>query len=207
MPNRARVALVVLLLLSLAGCMSNKPKEPTICALGNWQGMGYKDGLEGKDYAYVSHHHAACLVEGFELDLMQYRRGYLEGLQHYCTPANGRKVGLVGESYRGVCPERLATGFIGEYEAGRSYYLQQVKVDKIEDKLNQTRQTIRQLKSDLFLQKQRLKTESLSADLQAYTQLEINKIQRQIIAKTAAEKALLIDYVLEKSKLNELDRT
>lgn len=205
MPKKIAVVVLIISILGLAGCIANKPKQKTLCEIGNWQGMGYKDGLEGKGYAYIGYHRATCEAEGIQLDRLAYREGYLEGLEYYCTPENGRVVGREGGIYRGVCPEQRVPAFLAEYEAGRKYYLQKVKVDKIEYALNETRKSLRELQTQLVEKQQQLQSGTLSADFKAYTELDMNKIQREMAAKTVREKALLIDYVIEKSKLKALD--
>ncbi|WP_158228906.1 DUF2799 domain-containing protein [Chitinimonas sp. BJB300] len=110
--------LLVLAVLALSGCAAMSEAE---CRTGDWYGVGERDGRGGSgsrlgDYA------DACRKAGVLPDPAEYSRGRERGLRTYCTPENGYRVGISGESYQSVCTPETQAGFLREYERGRARY-------------------------------------------------------------------------------------
>lgn len=107
-------------LLSLqAGCASMTEGE---CLTGDWSRIGYHDGAAGYPPSRLSEHAQACAAYGVHPDADAYLIARERGLSVYCTPYRGFEAGRQGREYQGVCPPRLAGGFLAGYEDGRRVY-------------------------------------------------------------------------------------
>lgn len=103
-------------LLSLqAGCASMTEGE---CLTGDWTRVGYHDGAAGYPPSRLAEHRQACAAYGVFPDANAYMAGRERGLDVYCTPYRGFEAGRQDREYHGVCPPRLADGFLAGYDDG-----------------------------------------------------------------------------------------
>ena len=91
---------VFLPVLLLSGCAALSPEE---CATADWQGLGVKDGNQGRPDR-AADYLESCSKAKISFDLNAYRKGRAEGLQIYCQADNAIREGLAGRIYGGVCP-------------------------------------------------------------------------------------------------------
>ena len=114
-----RLAVGAVMLAGLSGCATLSEEE---CRTGDWRAIGFEDGVAGREAARLGDHRKACAKHGVPVDLASYNAGRAEGLEQYCQPHNGYRVGLNGSSYRGVCPAPLADAFVFAYDYGRNIH-------------------------------------------------------------------------------------
>lgn len=131
--------LVMMTLSLLSACASMTEGE---CLTANWIDRGYMDGSQGYPASRVVDHRDACAEVGVIPDFTLYRRGYDQGIEQYCTPANALAEGRAGRYYGHVCPARLAARFLAYYRQGRAVYDAQQRVNQLN---SQSRQLQRQL--------------------------------------------------------------
>ena len=110
-------ALAVALLMS--GCASMTREQ---CQTVDPQAQGYADGQKGYTTQSMDKILSTCLSgqrAGSIADVSRFKNDYLKayqkGLAEYCTPANGERVGLLGQDYLGVCPKESEAPFLKEY--------------------------------------------------------------------------------------------
>lgn len=110
-------ALTIALLMS--GCASMTREQ---CQSVDPQAQGYADGQKGYGTDNLNQVLSTCLSgkrAGSIADVSAFKNAYLKayqkGIAEYCTPANGERVGLLGEDYRGVCPKEIEAPFLKEY--------------------------------------------------------------------------------------------
>lgn len=110
-------ALMAVLLMS--GCASMTREQ---CQSVDPQAQGYADGQKGLTTRSVDQLLSACQSgkrAGSISDVSRFKNDYLKayqkGLVEYCTPANGERVGLLGQEYLGVCPKEVEAPFLKEY--------------------------------------------------------------------------------------------
>jgi hypothetical protein len=147
--NRQRgLALLVLSLpLWLAGgCATLNEGE---CRSMDWQVIGYEDGGRGHPLERIGQHRKACAKYGVAPDLAAYQRGREQGLQEYCRPANGFRVGAAGGSYAGVCPRELEASFMDAYTSGHHLYELHARVAGIEDRLENKQDELERVEESL----------------------------------------------------------
>lgn len=113
------LAMMILAGLLLAACASLSEGE---CKTGDWRGIGFSDGAEGRSEGYISRHQKACADFGIVPDLQAWLAGRAEGLKAYCTPAKAYRVGRDGDSLSPVCTPAQVSSMEQAYFFGRQYY-------------------------------------------------------------------------------------
>ncbi|WP_415892971.1 DUF2799 domain-containing protein [Neptuniibacter sp. PT8_73] len=142
-----RPLILASLLLVLSGCASLSQEE---CLTGDWQGIGYRDGLQGKTEAYLAEHQSACSEYLVSLNIDDYLRGRKEGLKSYCQPDNGYRLGRQGAEYAYVCPAELDTAFVVKYQQGRETYQQEKAVKTLEAEIRKNKAEQTKLKDKII---------------------------------------------------------
>ncbi|MDH4150940.1 MAG: DUF2799 domain-containing protein [Betaproteobacteria bacterium] len=170
----ARLLTVAALALALQGCGSTSMSKNE-CLTADWYAIGYESGIRGQREAQISQHRKACAEHGITPDLARFLQGRDVGLQRYCEPRNGYRLGRNGTNYDGICPQRLDGEFTSAYRAGRELY-------DTEQNINRYGRRIGNLQSDL---------NALNDDL--------NRKQSEIIAPGTlpARRALLLTEIIE----------
>jgi hypothetical protein len=112
------------------------------CLAVDWRTVGYEDGVAGYSGDRISQHRKACAKYGVQTDLDQYQSGRAQGLQEYCKPANGYRLGSRGGSYGGVCPADLEDGFVNAFEVGHQLYALGSRVSEAKSQLSSKRREL-----------------------------------------------------------------
>lgn len=109
-----RIALLIPLAIALAGCESMSVSE---CKVADWTRVGMSDGSTGVSERRIADYSEDCAKAGVVPNAQAYRRGWDAGIVQFCTPANGWREGVQGNSGKtSVCQGQA--GF-----AGFSHYL------------------------------------------------------------------------------------
>lgn len=130
---------------------------------GDWQGIGYSDGLQGKPETFLSEHQEACSEYNIRLNLELYLRGRNDGLKTYCDAGNGYRLGRNGTDYTYVCPAILEISFLKAYNEGRVIYLQEQRVRQLEKKVRLQQDEISDLNAKIKETERRLISDGLSS--------------------------------------------
>ena len=110
----------------LSGCATTPSLSPEQCQAGNWQQIGYADGMVGRSGAYFAKHLENCTpIPGSAPNRMLWEQGRQEGLKEFCTELNAYKLGREGYSWQPVCPLDGIEKLEEAYNQGRYYYLRQ----------------------------------------------------------------------------------
>ena len=110
---------LVCVLMMLSGCATLDQDE---CANADWHGIGFEDGARGYKASRIGDHRRACAKYGVAPDLGAYERGRQEGLEQWCTPFNGYRLGSRGKNYNGVCPKELEPAYIQALHQGKAVF-------------------------------------------------------------------------------------
>ncbi|WP_261816698.1 DUF2799 domain-containing protein [Vibrio gallicus] len=95
----------------LIGCASS---ETDLIAKGDWNAIGYRDGVKGSLPRTYSR-----LKELGEANIGAYEQGYSRGVAEYCNPNFAYQMGLTGHYYEGACEGREdAQKFRMEWQRG-----------------------------------------------------------------------------------------
>jgi hypothetical protein len=157
----ATLILTACALLSLAGCQTMSPTE---CKIANWQQMGQQDGSAGRR-EHIAQHIDSCSKQQVNVAanaVSQYRQGYQQGLQYYCTPAQVLDTALTGNSNISICP--LAT------QAGLK------PVARLGQRVHDARETVEQLDNE----QQKLERELAQKDTPDARRVEIRRRLRDL---------------------------
>ncbi|MDN0074914.1 DUF2799 domain-containing protein [Crenobacter sp. SG2303] len=104
--------LPLFLSLLLSGCATLNEQQ---CRTLSSAAIGETDGRAGYPTTRFDDNQQACGKYQLTLDRDAYLTGRARGLQDYCTPDNGTRVGLRGERYYGVCPKEREDAFLLKY--------------------------------------------------------------------------------------------
>jgi hypothetical protein len=137
---------IVAAVAALSGCNSMSAQE---CLSTDWRTVGYEDGVNGYAGDRIGRYRNACSEHGVTPDLMQYQSGREQGLQEFCKPANGFRVGAHGGNYSGVCPADLDESFVDAYQTGRQLYTLRSRVGSAQSELYSMRAELDQIDRDL----------------------------------------------------------
>lgn len=110
----------------LPGCASMSKNE---CLAVDWRMVGYEDGVAGRSGDHISQHRKACARHGVVPEFDAYQAGRSMGLQEFCRPASGFRLGTRGAGYGGVCPTELEAEFVDAYVAGLQLFSLQARVN------------------------------------------------------------------------------
>lgn len=122
----------------LTGCASGPGKEQ--CVATDWRTVGYEDGLRGFAAERIGVHRAACGKHGVTPDLTAYLEGRERGLEEYCLPKNGFRVGLHGGGYANVCSGPTEATFVDAYRWGRQIHDARRALRQTQAQLNSSRE-------------------------------------------------------------------
>ncbi|WP_415902448.1 DUF2799 domain-containing protein [Neptuniibacter sp. QD29_5] len=142
-----RTLILASLFVVLSGCASLSQEE---CLTGDWQGIGYRDGLQGKAEAYLAEHQSACAEYKVSLNLEDYLQGRNEGLKSYCQPDNAYRLGRQGTEYSYVCPAELEGAFVAKYQQGREVYQQEKAIKSLEADIRKNKAEQTKLKDQII---------------------------------------------------------
>lgn len=141
--------LLILSLAVLSGCGSRATVSESQCVAGDWQTLGYRDGVNGYRSSQLLNHQDACVKHGAIPDREGYLVGWDQGVREYCEANNGFAVGERGQTYNNVCPDTLRADFLHAYQQGRQLYRVRMEVRRVENLLVQHSNRLEQVKSEI----------------------------------------------------------
>lgn len=145
-PNRTRWVAATALTLIFQGCASMSKNE---CVSADWYTIGYESGVRGQLEAQFSEYRKACAEHSVTPDLARYLEGRDAGLQRYCEPGNGYRLGRAGTAYAGVCPQRLEGAFRQAHSAGRELYDAQQNINRLGRRIDARQAELTRLNEEL----------------------------------------------------------
>jgi hypothetical protein len=139
---------VFFVLVLVAGCQSNSVSESQ-CLAGDWQSVGYRDGVYGRRSTELLEHQNACVKHGIYPDRTEYLIGWERGIREYCEPDNAYAVGERGVLHNNICPADQREAFLAAYSDGRQLYLARVDVANLEQLIAQREYRLEQVKAGI----------------------------------------------------------
>ncbi len=103
----------------LSSCATLSKEE---CSIGNWQTIGYNDGVAGYYADRLASHAKACAKVGVTPDYQAWERGRTLGLKQYCTVSNAYNIGRRGQRLNSVCPTDSLDKLQLSNQQGFDYY-------------------------------------------------------------------------------------
>jgi hypothetical protein len=128
-----RTALLFTFALALQGCASLSKDD---CRVANWQDIGRRDGRNGYSEDRLMDHAKACAKVGVTPDRDAWLQGRDEGLESYCDPRHGFRIGDSGSGFsNGICRNYDEGAFISAFEEGRELYRLRGEIDQISQEM------------------------------------------------------------------------
>jgi len=127
-------------MLAFLGACASLTQEQ--CLSGDWQNIGYNDGVRGRLESYVSRHFDACSEVGVTPNVQAWMAGRAQGLPLYCTPSNAYNIGRNGDNLSPVCPASQRYELQRAWDWGQEYYEISEQIDDLEDEEHDIRQRI-----------------------------------------------------------------
>lgn len=134
-----RKILVASALLFLGGCATHGMSEAE-CRMADWRAIGFEDGSRGAAASSFGAHRKACSEHGVSPDFDDYLAGHAQGLESFCRPENGARLGEAGYRYTGVCPKHLEGPFLEAHALRYGLYERRVALEGIDRRLHQCRE-------------------------------------------------------------------
>lgn len=103
------------------------------CYVGDWRSIGRTDAEQGQPFDNRSER---CDQYGVQVDSSFYQQGYQQGLNAYCTRANGRVQGELGQEYAGICPSASEAAFLETYLPAYETYQRNKLRQQLESELS-----------------------------------------------------------------------
>ncbi len=153
----------------LTGCGGGATVSESQCVAGDWQTLGYRDGVRGYRSSQLLAHQDACVKYGVIPDRYGYKLGWEEGIREYCEPYNAFSIGERGKGHNNVCPTDMRTEFMHAYQEGRSLYRARVEVSNLEKAIAQKVNRLEQVKAAIVS----TATAQLNAELTTSERVEL----------------------------------
>ncbi len=139
-----RRILAAAVLLVLGGCAGSGMDEAE-CQMADWRAVGYEDGARGAGADSFGLRRKACAGHGVAANFDDYLVGHAQGLEVYCRPQNGYRLGTGGYRYSGVCPAHLEGAFLAAHTDGYGLYERQAALNNISGQLQYNRERSREI--------------------------------------------------------------
>lgn len=162
--------------LALAGCTSMSESE---CRVADWYRVGLADGSGGVMQNRLADYAEDCGKIGVDPDPIAYRKGWDQGIVHYCTPYNGWAAGVQGRgSQAAVCQGQLGyEGFSRALSAGLLVHATQSRMDRNDNEIRQLQRKLDAATSDD--EKRRLREQLRALDREQAALRNTLQAQRQ----------------------------
>jgi len=145
-PNRGNVTmrnrLIVLILVLATGLSACASLTPQQCLSGDWQNIGFGDGVAGRAPDYINAHRDACSEVGIVPDFEAWLRGRAAGLQRYCSPENAYIIGRNGNRVSPVCSPDQRASMSYAYDWGLQYYELDQQIREAESEIDRIESVI-----------------------------------------------------------------
>jgi len=130
----------LLSMMLLGGCASLSQSE---CISADWYDVGVHNALEGQKKDYVAEHFKACSKYQITPDLVEYKLGWMEGVQRFCTAQSAWRYGLTRHQYQNTCSINAEKQFLPAYRLAK-------KVLAKRSEINEHRSDLRRLNRYLY---------------------------------------------------------
>jgi hypothetical protein len=136
------------------GCAQSKKS----CINTNWGEQGRESGMKGEAVNDILETQRACAKKDVEFPIMEYKQGWLTGIEKYCSADNAYNLGIEGEKTKVEnCPIEYQVAFNKSYKKGENYAETQKKIKELEKKKKQTAKQAKKTSKELSKEIQELK--------------------------------------------------
>ncbi len=201
--NRTRMLLVATLALGVQGCASMSKNE---CVTADWYAIGYETGIRGEREAKITDYRKACADHGVTPDLARFMAGRDAGLERFCEPRNGYRLGRAGTGYAGVCPPRAEGEFLAAYNAGRELYDVQQNINRLDRRISAKQTDLKSLNEDIADKQGELIRVGTTPPRRALLLSQMLELQDKVKSVEADIYDARVDRDRERARLSRLQR-
>ena len=188
-----RRILATVVLLALAGCAGSGMEEAE-CQTANWRAIGYEDGARGLSPDAFGARRKACAEHGVAAKFGAYQAGHAAGLEVFCDPYNGYRLGTSGYRYGGICPAHLEGPFLAAHADGYGLYERQAALTAIGNQLKYAQARTREIEIQVVDKTAYLISPVLSPAQRAATTIELKQLVEEKATLEASIPQLERDY-------------
>jgi hypothetical protein len=185
----------------ISGCATLSESQ---CVAGDWETVGYRDGLAGKQSARLLEHQNACVKHGVVPDRASYLAGWEAGTRQYCQPTNGFSVGESGRAFVSLCPDDLRDAYYAAYQEGRRLYLAKAEIESMNRQIAQKEHQLEQLAEELSS----TEAELIAEETSTFDRVHLLDRTKELAARQgeldAEIQALQVDVALKRERLASL---
>jgi hypothetical protein len=192
---------MILIILSAAGCATMDKDE---CLVADWRLIGFHDGAQGKSAAAIGRYRKDCADYHVAPDLDAYQAGREEGLQQYCMPANGYRLGVAGRAYNAVCPAGIERSFRAAYHTGHDIYQARTRVNSTSSLINRKQQAIQSLEADKQDKLTEMIRQGLSSEQRVLLLYDVTNLEKDIHTTNTDISVLERDLEQQQAQLDQL---
>ena len=161
----------------LAGCSSGMSKDQ--CVMADWHMIGFEDGLQGWPADRIGVHRVACAQHQVTPNLAAYMEGRQRGLQEFCQPKNGFRVGLRGGGYANVCSGPTEPAFVDSYRYGRQIHDARAELRSTQSRLRSAREGLAFTESGMASVSTELVLPGVPTDRRAFLATELIRLTQE----------------------------
>jgi hypothetical protein len=180
-------------LLFLGGCASTGLNEAE-CRLADWRAIGFEDGARGAAAGSFGKHRKACADHGVSSSFDDYLAGHAEGLETFCRPQNGARLGASGYRYSGVCPEHLEGPFLEAHAESFGLYQRRAVLAEISRQLRASRERANDIEYLLVDRTALLLAPDLLPEERAALVVELKQLTEEKVALQASIRRLELEH-------------
>ncbi|MDB1144893.1 MAG: DUF2799 domain-containing protein [Alcaligenaceae bacterium] len=162
--------------------------SPEQCTKGDWRSIGYNDGVNGRYASRLNEHQEACAESGVIPNYKLWEAGRQEGLVHYCTSENAKRLGLAGRQMNAVCPSRVSNYLQRINNKALEHRQRQVQLRQDRQRLTKYTEQLKQLRNGEMLD---FESEVEARNYMLELQNKIYELKRRI---RQAEQDDFLDY-------------
>lgn len=188
----------------VSACATGSGKDQ--CVAADWRTIGYEDGLRGAPADRIGVHRVACAKHQVTPNLAEYLEGRERGLQQYCQPKNGFRVGLHGGGYANVCSGPSETAFVEGYRYGRQIHGARAALRASQSQLRSTRDGLAKTEAAMANVTAELVLPAVPTDRRAFLATELVRLTQQRTELVARIDQLTLRTQELAANVHELER-
>jgi len=187
-----------------AGCSSGMGKDQ--CLMADWNMIGFEDGLQGWPTDRIGVHRVACAQHQVTPNLAAYMEGRQRGLQEFCQPKNGFRVGLRGAGYANVCSGPTEPAFVDSYRYGRQIHDARTELRQTQARLRGARDGLSYTEASMASVTTELVLPGVPTDRRAFLATELIRLTQERTELVARIDQLMLRTQQLAVNVQELER-
>lgn len=161
----------------MAGCASSSVKQS--CQSKDWKEYGVEEGRKGASEDQVLNKERECAKAGITIPIVEYKEGWLMGINEYCSPENALELGKKKAKHHSEnCPVELRPKFDESYAKGLELANIDKQITNIDNKIESVEKEKANTRDKISSAEKKVKTlDDKEAKLQSQKKDLIKKVE------------------------------